>query len=84
MAQAELTTQKEAKAANPGEIRVTSLGLVSSYVSYAKKLIAAGEEVITIRGTGKAMSNVIETAEILKRTFKGMHQVTAVDTQDLV
>lgn len=82
MAQTESTAQKEVKPTSPGEIRVMSLGLVSSYVSYAKKLIAAGEPVITIRGTGKAMSNVIETAEILKRTYKGMHQVTALDTQD--
>ncbi|GIX62175.1 ribonuclease P protein subunit p25-like protein [Babesia caballi] len=82
MAQTETAAPKEFKRVAPGEIRIASMGLVSSYVAYAQKLIAAGEPVITIRGAGRAMSNVVETAEILKRSHKGMHQVTTLDTED--
>ncbi|GFE52840.1 DNA RNA-binding Alba [Babesia ovis] len=82
MANPEASSPKEMKPTAPGEIRVTSLGLVYGYVNYAKKLIAAGEPVITLRGTGRAMSNVVETAEILRRAYKGMHQLTTLDTQD--
>ncbi|CDR96422.1 Alba-like protein C9orf23 homolog [Babesia bigemina] len=82
MAQVEAVAQAEPKQLAPGEIRVSSIGVVSSYVAYAKKLIAAGEPVIHIRGTGRAMSNVVETAEILKRVYKGMHQVATLDTQE--
>ncbi|GBE59510.1 hypothetical protein BOVATA_010030 [Babesia ovata] len=82
MAQVEAVTKSDTKQLPPGEIRVASIGLVSGYVAYAKKLIASGEPVIHIRGTGRAISNVVETAEILKRAYKGMHQVTTLDTQD--
>ncbi|XP_955356.1 uncharacterized protein TA18835 [Theileria annulata] len=73
---------KEAKPIAEGEIRVTTLGRVSNYVTYAKKLLSNGIPVITIRGTGRAMSNVVETAEILRHMINGLHQVTTVDTQD--
>ncbi|EKX73268.1 conserved hypothetical protein [Theileria equi strain WA] len=74
--------KKEGKAIAEGEIRVTTLGRVSNYVTYAKKLLSSGIPVITIRGTGRAMSNVVETAEILRHMIEGLHQVTTVDTQD--
>ncbi|EAN30496.2 N4 [Theileria parva strain Muguga] len=73
---------KETKPIAEGEIRVTTLGRVSNYVTYAKKLLSNGIPVITIRGTGRAMSNVVETAEILRHMINGLHQVTTVDTQD--
>ncbi|KAK2196007.1 bifunctional Alba-like domain superfamily/DNA-RNA-binding protein Alba-like [Babesia duncani] len=75
---------KENEGASPasGEIRVTTMGRVASYVAYAKRLLESGIATITIRGTGRAMSNVVETAEVLKYTIKGLHQVTAIDTVD--
>ncbi|ORM42214.1 uncharacterized protein BXIN_1006 [Babesia sp. Xinjiang] len=82
MAHREANTPKENKPTAPGEIRVTSHGLVYGYVNYAKKLLDGGEPVVTLRGTGRAMTNVVETAEILRRAYRGMHQLTTLDTQD--
>ncbi|EDO07749.1 Alba family protein [Babesia bovis T2Bo] len=82
MAHSKASMATEGKPASPGEIRVTSVGLVYGYVNYARKLIDGGEPVVTLRGTGRAMSNVVETAEILRRAYKGMHQLTLLDTQD--
>lgn len=65
------------------EIRVTFAGSISSYITYAAKVFQGGKTSVTIRGTGRAMSNAVQTAEVLKRRIKGLHQITTVGCQEV-
>merc|ERR1719148_40443 len=67
------------------EIRVTAVGSVSAYVSRAGKLFNELEKkYIVIAATGNALTKAVTSAEVIKRRFKGLHQVTKLGSQEIV
>lgn len=67
------------------EIRVTAVGSVSAYVSFAAKVFNEMEkEELVIKATGNALAKAVTLAEVIKRRFKGLHQVANVSQQEIV
>merc|ERR1719247_3392943 len=67
------------------EIRVTAAGSVSAYVAYAAKIFNEMEKPkIVVKGTGNALSKVVTAAEVIKRRFKGLHQVTNLGNTEII
>merc|ERR1712039_738270 len=67
------------------EIRVTAAGSVSSYISRAAKLFNEMEKThLTITATGNALTKAVTSAEVIKRRFKGLHQITKIGNQEVV
>merc|ERR1712039_1040707 len=67
------------------EIRVTAAGSVSAYISRAAKLFNEMEKsYLTITATGNALTKAVTSAEVIKRRFKGLHQITKLSTQEIV
>jgi len=66
------------------EIRVSAAGSVSAYVSRAGKLLNEMEKpYLVITATGNALTKAVTAAEVIKRRFKGLHQLTKLDSQDV-
>lgn len=67
------------------EIRVTATGRTATYVTYAGKLFNEKElKELTIKATGTALSTAVTVAEIIKRRFKGLHQMTHLGSTEIV
>jgi DNA-binding protein len=67
------------------EIRVTSTGSVSGYVSRACKLFTELEKTyVLIAATGNALTKAVTSAEIVKRRFKGLHQITKIGSREII
>mmetsp|Transcript_28764 Transcript_28764/g.83219 ORF Transcript_28764/g.83219 Transcript_28764/m.83219 type:complete len:218 (-) Transcript_28764:222-875(-) len=76
---------KESLVKDEEEIRVTAAGSVSSYVSRAAKLYGEmDKKYLTITATGNALTKAVTTAEVIKRRFKGLHQITKLANQEIV
>jgi len=59
------------------EIRVTSLGRLPNYISYAAKVFHDQNKTsVIIKATGNAIARAVTLAEILKRRIHGLHQLT--------
>lgn len=77
--------QKETEAKPDNEIRVTAVGSVSAYVSFAAKVFnEMSKDELVVKATGNALAKAVTLAEVIKRRFKGLHQVTSVTTQEIV
>lgn len=67
------------------EIRVTAAGRVSAYVTYAAKLYnEMDKKQCKITATGNALTAAVTLAEVIKRRFKGIHQVTNIGSTEIV
>jgi len=67
------------------EIRVTSAGSVSAYISRAAKLFnEMDKSSVKITATGNALTKAVASAEVIKRRFKGLHQITALSSLEVV
>lgn len=67
------------------EIRVTAVGSVSAYVSFAAKVFNdMSKEELVIKATGNASAKAVTLTEVIKRRFKGLHQVTHISQQEIV
>lgn len=67
------------------EIRVMGNGRVAKYVTYATKLLQEQDKPgLKIRATGKAVSVGVSVCELIKRRFRGLHQVTEIDWMSIV
>merc|ERR1712060_188550 len=67
------------------EIRVTAVGSVAAYCARANTLFnEQDKKTITITGTGNAITKAVTLAEVAKRRFKGLHQVTSLSTTEIV
>jgi len=76
---------KETTVKNEEEIRVTAAGSVSAYVSRAAKLFnEMDKQFIVIAATGNALTKAVTSAEVIKRRFKGLHQITKVGSQEII
>merc|ERR1740133_860355 len=67
------------------EIRVTSVGSVSAYISRAATVFnELKKPQVTITGSGNAISKAVQLCEVVKRRFKGLHQITSLSTVEIV
>ena len=68
---------------NDAVIRVSADGYMNGYLKYAHKIV---EELnlrkFTITGSGSALENAVLAAELIKRSFAGLHQVTTIGVRD--
>jgi len=76
---------KDTEVKDEAEIRVTAVGSVSAYVSRAAKVFNELEKpMVTITGTGNAITKAVSLAEVVKRRFKGLHQITSIGSTEIV
>lgn len=66
------------------EVRITSTGRISHYVSYIARLFDNGKDTIVIRATGRPISMAVAVSEVVKRRFKQLHQVSVIGMTDIV
>merc|ERR1712135_79764 len=67
------------------EIRIMAIRSVSAYVTRAATVFNELEmPFITITATGNALSKAVTLAEVVKRRFKGLHQITTLGTTEIV
>jgi len=67
------------------EIRITALGSVYAYVSRAGKVFNdLDKPQVIITATGNALTKAVTAAEVIKRRFKGLHQITKLGIQEIV
>jgi len=66
------------------EIRITAKGRTSTYVTYASKLFHEKNlEAFTLKATGAALATAVTVAEVIKRRFKGLHQITKLGSVEV-
>lgn len=76
---------KEDVAKAEEEIRVTAVGSVSAYVSRAATVFnELSKPYIIVQATGNALTKAVTAAEVIKRRFKGLHQITELKTVEIV
>merc|ERR1712083_418928 len=76
---------KETAVKDETEIRVTAVGSVAAYCARANTLFnEQDKKTITITGTGNAITKAVTLAEVAKRRFKGLHQITSLSTTEIV
>merc|ERR1712136_705138 len=76
---------KENVVKDDSEIRITAIRSVSAYVTRAATVFNELEmPFITITATGNALSKAVTLAEVVKRRFKGLHQITTLGTTEIV
>merc|ERR1712228_552453 len=67
------------------EIRVTAVGSVSAYVGRAAKVYnELNKPKVVIKASGNALTKAVTLAEVIKRRFKALHQITALGTAEIV
>merc|ERR1719510_1341201 len=70
---------------NDDEIRVTVVGSVSAYVGRAAKVYnELDKPKVVIKASGNALTKAVTLAEVIKRRFKGLHQITALGSTEIV
>ena len=66
------------------EVRITAKGMPRNYVTYAITLVEEkGASDIILKAMGRAISNAVTVAEILKRRIPGLHQTTEISSADV-
>eukprot|EP00397_Hematodinium_sp_SG-2012_P035810 GEMP01038579.1.p1 GENE.GEMP01038579.1~~GEMP01038579.1.p1 ORF type:complete len:322 (+),score=76.74 GEMP01038579.1:92-1057(+) len=77
--------EKEKKESPENEIRVAATGRTATYVSYASKMfIDKSLKSVRVIATGNALGTAVTICEILKRRFKGLHQITKIGSFEIV
>merc|ERR1719181_2668316 len=67
------------------EIRITAVGSVSAYISRAATVYGElAKDKVVIKATGNALTKAVTTAEVIKRRFKGLHQITNIGSTEIV
>merc|ERR1712046_555542 len=67
------------------DVRITGTGRITTYISYVAKLFHEEDyKFCTIKATGQALAAAVTVAEVLKRRFKGLHQVTKIASTEVV
>ncbi|KAJ1686200.1 hypothetical protein LUZ63_017590 [Rhynchospora breviuscula] len=66
------------------EIRITALGRMRNYISYALTLLQEKDaNEIVIKAMGRAINKTVMIVELIKRRIVGLHQVTTVESIDI-
>ena len=67
------------------EIRLTATGSISSYVARAVKVYnELDKPKVVLTATGNTVAKAVQTAEVIKRRFKGIQQITSMSSQEIV
>jgi len=76
--------KEEADGKNDEEIRLTAQGSISAYVGRAGTVFNELEKQhVLLKATGGALTKAVTTAEVIKRRFKGLHQITKIGAIEL-
>mmetsp|Transcript_38057 Transcript_38057/g.71341 ORF Transcript_38057/g.71341 Transcript_38057/m.71341 type:complete len:336 (-) Transcript_38057:826-1833(-) len=76
---------KEAVEKSEEEIRLTATGSITAYVGRAAKVYnELDKPKVVVTATGNALTKAVTTAEVIKRRFKGLHQITKLGNQEIV
>jgi len=76
---------KEEVVKSDEEIRVTAAGSVSAYVSRAATVFnELNKPFVIVQATGNALTKAVTAAEVIKRRFKGLHQITELKSVEIV
>jgi len=66
------------------EIRLTAQGSISAYVGRAGTVFNELEKThVLLKATGGALTKAVTTAEVIKRRFKGLHQITKIGSIEI-
>ena len=77
--------QKEKVATVENEIRVTTKGQVSKYLSYARRIFEKTDfRTLEIRGTGNAIVKALILIELVKRRIGNLHQLNRITSTEIV
>nr|VDC81464.1 unnamed protein product [Brassica rapa] len=69
---------------NENEIRITSVGLIRNYISYAITLLhEKGAKEIVLKAMGQAISKTVTISEILKSKVPGLHQDVNISSMSI-
>jgi len=80
-----VTKEKEKKETPENVIRVTAQGRSANYISYAAKIFnEKNHDSLQVVATGTALPSAVTISEILKRRFKGLHQITKTGTIEII
>ena len=64
-------------------IRISATGYMTGYLKFAHKLVdKLKSRSIKIIGSGSALENVVLCAELVKRSFPGLHQTTTIGVRE--
>ncbi|KAH6557314.1 hypothetical protein KP509_1Z121900 [Ceratopteris richardii] len=67
------------------EIRITTLGRMTNYITYATSLLQdKTTSEIVLKAMGRAINKSVTIAEIIKRRVEGLHQITTIGSTDIV
>lgn len=64
------------------EIRVRASTFTRTYLAYVARLFQDDHEKVIIRGTGYAIPRAVALAMLVRKRFKGLHQIVEVGTND--
>lgn len=74
----------EATPINENEIRITALGRMRNYITYATTLLQdKGSSEIVLKAMGRAINKTVMIAELIKRRIVGLHQNTSIGSTDI-
>ncbi|KAK9950006.1 hypothetical protein M0R45_005513 [Rubus argutus] len=74
----------EATPINENEIRITALGRMRNYITYATTLLQDKESSeIVLKAMGRAINKTVMIAELIKRRIVGLHQNTSIGSTDI-
>jgi DNA-binding protein len=62
---------------------VTSATYARTYLAYIARLFQEKHEKIVIRGMGNVVPKCISLAMLVRRRFKGLHQIVEISTNEL-
>ena len=66
-----------------GTIRVSAEGSVSGYLTRVTKMVKEdGVMSFKVTGTGTAIENTVRVAEVIKRSFPNVHQLTLIGVRE--
>eukprot|EP00899_Mesostigma_viride_P020503 jgi/Mesvir1/28454/Mv15877-RA.1 len=65
------------------EIRITTLGAVRNYLTYATTVLQEKSDEVVLKAMGRAINKTVVVAEILKRWVPGLHQNTVISSMDI-
>ena len=78
---------KEKSKTEENEIRVTSKGLIKSYLGYAFRVLEAdklNKNELVIKATGNAIVKALILIELVKRRIGNLHQINEITSMEIV
>lgn len=78
---------KERTKTEENEIRVTSKGLIKSYLGYAFRVLEEDKlnmNELVIKATGNAIVKALILVELVKRRIGGLHQINDISSMEIV